>query len=236
MTLLEMLSAMFIMAFVGAAMTELCVSHNVVAFRTTGRVDGVIKARRALALIDHDIRAASVFLSTFEPTSSPPGDNAIATWQIPTPSYIASAQTLIVQEPDFAFDGYPKPAPKTVVYKILADKRKPGLGQFVLQRKDFSIIGEPQTILTGIIGPINPSDTVDSIAQTPPPVVFGVISRLTPLYFTKGTFSFGNAALIRGITCNLEVYEESTIQRNATAKSLAFRREVYARGNYAANP
>jgi len=236
--MVEMLSAMFIMAFVGAAITELCVSHNLVAFRTTSRADGVIKARRAMITLDKDIRAGNAFLHSYTPTTSPPGDNSVATW--PSPPYVADTHTLIIQRPDFgvADDAlYPSATSKVVVYKVLADKRNPGLARFVIQRAVFSATtSDPQTILTGLVGPVNPIEQSDPIAQTPVPKVFGPIHRMTPLYISKGTTNFSPSSLIRGITCDFEIYESSGTQSATTPKTLGFRKEVYARGNYAINP
>ena len=238
MSMVEMLSAMFIMAFVGAAITELCASQNLIAFRTTSRVDGVIKARRAMVTLDKDIRAGNVFLQSYTPATFAPADNSVATW--PSPPYFADTHTLIIQRPDFGVSDdalYPAATPKVVVYKVLADKRNPGLARFVLQRAVFSTTtSDPQTILTGIVGPVNPLDPSDSIAQTPVPKVFGPIHRMMPLYSSKGTTNFSPSSLVRGIACNFEIYESSSAQSATIPKTIGFRKEVYARGNYAINP
>lgn len=240
MSLIEMLSAMFIMTFVGAAITDLCVSQNVVAYRATSKLNGIVNSRRAIAMFDHDIRMASSFPSTYTPSSAAPGDNSVATWPTPSPSYVVNEQTLIVEEPDFASDGYPKEQNKTVIYKVLPDKRTPGKGLFVLQKMDFSIPNsEPQTILTGIVGPINQNVPNDPVSSTPPPMVFGRLNRLTPLYISKGVVpeTFNLDALTHGVSCCLEVFDNSgSSQSMNTPKTIAFKREIYARGNYAVNP
>ncbi len=235
MSLIEMVTALFIMTFVAAAMTELCVSNNVVAFRTFSRLDGLIKTRRAMTAIDKDIRMASFFPNSYAPTGGYPGDNGIAVWPIPTPSYITSNQTLIVQVPEFDANDYPTGQNKTVVYCVLADKRAPGKGQFVLQRKDFSNSSEPQTILTGIVGPIDSISSSDPVALTPPPVVFTRLTRTAPLYSTSGTSDNILASLTNGIACCLEIHEANSSREDLTPKTIAIRREIYARGNYSVN-
>lgn len=242
MSLIELLSAILIMSFVGVAITELCGAHNIVAFRTLGKMDGIVNARRAIALFDRDIRLAKSIPSSFSPTANIPGENAVATWGAPSPSYVSDYQTLILTQPVFDQSGYLSTESKTIVYKILPDKRKAGKGLFVLQRKDFSTTAEPQTILTGIVGPINPSDITDSIANTPSPKVFKPLIRLAEYYKSSGIPSKYYpptsipSSLTKGAQVTLEIFDTVSESQNGTPKSIAFSREVYTRGNYAAFP
>lgn len=235
MSLIEMVTALFIMTFIAAAMTELCVSHNVVAFRTFGKLDALTKARRVMAMMDQDVRTASFFPNNFVPTANIPAANSVADWPPPLPGYAADSQTIILQIPKFE-SNFPTGEQKIIVYKILPDKREIGKGQFVLQKKDFSNNSEPQTLLTGIVGPINPSNNVDPVALTPKPEVFSRISRTAPLYSSTGISSFQFPSLTKGIACNFEVHDAASGRKDLLPKSIAFRREIYARGNYAVSP
>lgn len=241
MSLVELLSAIFIMTFVGAAITELCASQNIVAFRSVGKMSGIINARRAIALFDRDVRIANSFPNSFTPTVNIPAENSVANWIVPSPSYVADYQTLILTQPVFDANGYASSS-KTIIYKILADKRTPGKGLFVMQKKDFSNSDEPQTILTGIVGPISAQDTTDSISGTPPPRVFKPLIRLAELYGSTGIPSSAYpgavlpSSLTKGVQITLEVFESATQVQSSTPKSIAFAREVYARGNYAVSP
>lgn len=242
MSLIELLSAILIMSFVGVAITELCAAHNIVAFRTVGKMDGIVNARRAIALFDYDVRLAKAVPSSYTPAANIPGDNSVATWNAPAPNYVADYQTLILTQPIFDQNGYVSTETKTVIYKILPDKRDPGKGLFVLQKKDFSVGGDPQTILTGIVGPINPSDVPDSIANTPPPKVFKPLIKLAEFYRSAGIPSnyypptSVPSALTKGAQVTLEIFDTASQSQSATPKSIAFSREVYTRGNYAAIP
>lgn len=242
MSLIELLSAILIMSFVGVAITELCAAQNIVAFRTVGKMDGIVNARRAIALFDKDVRLAKSIPNSFTPSSNIPGDNSVATWSAPSPSYSADYQTLILSQPIFDQDGYVSTDTKTIIYKILPDKRNPGKGLFVLQKKDFSNNGEPQTILTGIVGPINPSDVTDPIANTPPPKVFRPLIKLAEFYRSSGIPSSFYppttvpSSLTKGSQVTLEIFDTASQSQSASPKSIAFSREVYSRGNYAGTP
>lgn len=242
MSLIELLSAILIMSFVGVAITELCAAHNVVAFRTVGKMDGIVNARRAIAQFDRDVRLAKSFPSSFTPTANIPGDNSVATWNVPSPSYLADYQTLILNQPIFDQNGYVSTNTKTIVYKILPDKRNTGKGLFVLQKKDFSISGDPQTILTGIVGPVNPTDTIDSIANTPSPKVFKPLIKLAEYYQSAGIPSnfyppnMVPSSITKGAQVTLEIFDTASQSQNSSPKSIAFSREVYSRGNYGSLP
>lgn len=282
MTLIEMISALFIMSFVAAAITGLAVSQNVVAFRTYSKMDSLTNARRALSQIEKDIRMARIvgdqfgslsdcnqFPSTQNPLYSTSGAPIITSFsgypqttsnsQWASPPYFLNAQTLIVQVPIFQADGIPAKSSTTgtwnvdtYVYQIVADQSKPKSGQFVLQKALFPgehqepyiptvASNSPQTLLTGIVGPIDPSTAVDSTAGVPTPKVFSFISRLNPLYTsaippTNDPLSY-EAPNVNGIGITFEVHSSiASNRKDLIPKSVAIHKEVFLRGNYGSTP
>jgi prepilin-type N-terminal cleavage/methylation domain-containing protein len=301
-SLIEMLMGMFIMSFVAAAIAEIATMQNVVFFKTYGKLDNIVAARRAASDIEQAIHMARFIGDQFGewppsvgshsgpnyfPGGGPvdpyalsgpndslitgfagfPSTTSISTW--PAPPYSLSQQTLIVQVPVFSAsppDACPtilQYAPSgnnyvsdnywnvdTYVYQILADTTKPGTGQFVLQKTIFPgeynsntqsppIIqsNSPKTLMTGIIGPVNPTGPNDPIAGTPPPSVFNYLGR-PPVSLTAPKpaviQSVGelSAPGIVGVTVDLELSNASAaIRADYVPSPIAYHSEFYVRSN-----
>ncbi len=286
LSIIEILSAMFVMSFVAAAMCEVAIVQNAVAFRAYGKIESLTSARRLAPTIEREVHMArfigdqfgsgalngpNTFPSANNPEYTQSGSSVVgflgypstttnSAW--PLPPYTLDQQTLIIQIPVFTSDGFPTPSSipgkwnvDTIVYKVLADQSKPGLGQFILQKAvfagDHSVPGyqpaptissnSPQTIVTGIVGPIDPSATPDSTAGVPPPKVFSYFNKLAPAF--QSNFqqypvpSFADTSNINGVATNLEIFSTaSTARADLTAKTVAFRTETYMRSNYTSTP
>jgi Tfp pilus assembly protein PilE len=261
-SLVEMLATILIMGIVAAAITEITVTQNVVAFRTFNKLDALTNARRVASFIERDIHNACYI-----------GSETTA----PGPAISLSPQILILQMPIFyspsstlangisaiptggtataivIINGTPVPLPMatkncdTVIYQVVGDTTRPGTGQFVLQKTVYPGLHAPaypnyesaavatdQAILTGIVGPLDLTQPVDPTAGTPPPAVFGYFSKLTPMY--GGNYQAGSVLApsnINGVSINLEVFSNQSSKRiDLTPRSMAFRTEAYVRGNY----
>lgn len=291
-SLVEMLSTIFIMAFVGAAITEICVTQNAVAFRTYNKIEALTNGRRVASAVERDVHNAlqigdrqgitkytfpSGGISNPYSTTGPsvgsgitqffgfPGATSNTNW--PPPPYSLDPQTLILQVPILTSDSIPGSTTNdffgfptknsfgsdwnvdTYVYKVLADTSRPGTGQFVLQKAVFPgvnstsqiLSNNPETLLTGIIGPIDPTQAPDPTAGTPAPLVFQFISKSHPLFLGNGS---SNAFVIpsstqpetvdlAGIVCTFEIYSDADSKRkDYVPRSFAVRNEMYLRGNY----
>ncbi len=182
-----------------------------------------------------------------------PAETANATWP-PRPYYL-DEQTLIFQVPIFTSNGYPDLADgqppdlsngkwdvDTYVYKVLADKNKPGTGQFVLQKTIFPgnhannpgytppiASNNPQTVMTGIVGPVDPNAPVDPVANTPPPMVFEYLSNANTRVGKPDPIQTSS---IRGVAITVELFcNETSSRKDYTPATLALNSEFYKRGN-----
>ncbi len=243
-----MIVTVLIMGIVAAAITEITVTQNVIAFRTFNKLDALINARRVVSFIERDIHNAR-----FIGSQSDTDPNSYSG----PPTYQLNAQTLIIQIPVFYASGsygnisaVPTPTASgywnvdTIIYQIVGDPDRAGTGQFLLQKTVYPGLHnngyEPmpvilnQTILTGIAGPTDLTKPADSVAGTPPPKVFGFLSKQTPMYsqnFQPGVQP--DATNINGVSINLEVLSNaSSTRQDLTPRAMAFRTEVYVRGNY----
>ncbi|MCW5823249.1 MAG: prepilin-type N-terminal cleavage/methylation domain-containing protein [Cyanobacteria bacterium TGS_CYA1] len=177
----------------------------------------------------------------------------------PRPYYL-DEQTLIFQVPVFdnsysypeLADGQPPASSNgkwdvdTYVYKVLADKNKPGKGQFVLQKTIFKgnhssnpsfvppiASNNPQTVMTGIVGPVDPNAATDPIANTPPPLVF---SYLIDADHRVGKPTALETANIRGVSVTVELFNnDASARKDYTPSTLAICSEFFKRGNGASD-
>jgi hypothetical protein len=292
MSLIEMLSAIFIMSFVAAAMCEVALVQNSVAFRVYGKIEGLTSARRLAPTIEREVHMARFIgdqfgsglingPNTFPSAGNPeysqssssvagfqgyPSTTSNTSW--PLRPYTLDQQTLIIQVPIFTTDGFPTKSSiagkwnvDTIVYKVLADQSKPGLGQFVLQKAIFAgehLAGyqpapgipsnQPETIVTGIVGPIDPSGTPDPTAGVPTPKVFSYFNKLYPAYQTTfqqyplpgavppGVVNAADIPNINGVATNMEITGTAAARKDLTAKTVAFRTETYVRSNFTSTP
>lgn len=191
-----------------------------------------------------------------------PTSTGRSTW--PNPPYMLNGQTLILQIPirgsgaNGGMNGIPqidsarnKYAVDTYVYKVLADNLNPGKGMFVIERAYFpgprtnlcnaadSIASnQPQTVLTGIVGPIDLSLPTDPIAGTAPPQIFTYLVPTLPnppIYNTTtpevdpkfNSFDLPYSGV--GISC--EIVDSSSTNIKVTNKSTAIRNEFYKRSS-----
>lgn len=244
-----MLATIIIMGIVAAGISEIAVTQNVVAFRTFNKLDALTNARRVASFIERDVHNAKFIGYIFNANPN----------QFPgPPSYSLNAQTLILQTPVFytpasngGFPAIPTQSSTskhwnvdTVVYQVVGDSARAGTGQFVLQKTvypgDHPAGYEPaptasaQTILTGIVGPVDLNAAADPVALTPPPKVFGFFPKSYPLYVPN--FPTGvqpDASDVNGVSINLEVFSDAASKRiDQTPRSMAFRTEMYMRGNF----
>jgi prepilin-type N-terminal cleavage/methylation domain-containing protein len=264
MSLVEMLATILIMGIVAAAITDIAVTQNIIAFRTFNKIDALTNARRVASFIERDIHNAS-FIGDQSNTANQneyPGP----------PTYTLSGQTLIIQLPIFyspsATGGIPAIPTSytvpgtpvvvngttynytttfwnvdTIIYQIIGDTSRAGTGQFVLQKTvipglhptnyETAPTASNQTILAGIVGPQDLTLPTDPTAGTSPPAVFGYFSKQSPLYQSAQSTTTPSAANINGVSINLEVFSNASSKRvDLTPRSMAFRTEVYVRGNY----
>ena len=288
-SLIEMLSTIFIMSFAAAAITEVCVTQNVVAFRTFNKIESLTNSRRVASVMERDVHNARFIGDQFGSNqntfpgggsdnpyliSGPsatsgitnflgfPGSTNQSVW--PSPAYMLNGQTLILQIPVFTLDGFPTKANTpgqtywnvdTYVYKILADTANAGTGQFLMQKTCFPGVhipgtdqpappiasNTPQTILTGIVGPVDLTASADPVAGTPPPKVFQFLTKQYPIFYANSATiaqSFISAPQtsdplnINGVALTLEVFSDANSKRpDFVPKTLAFRQEFYLRGN-----
>jgi hypothetical protein len=295
-SLIEMFAALFITAYVAAAIGELCVVQNVVGFRIYNKLDALINARRIASYIEADVHSARFVGdqfgispnqfpgsgpfdpytgsgSTYSGFSGYPGSTGNTTW--PAVPYSLDPQTLILQVPVYTYDPtllpnyvplYPTKTQNgfwnvdTYVYKVLADTTQPGKGQFIIQKAVFPgdhttptdvmplpaiPSNQPQTLVSGVIGPIDPSQAPDPVAGTPPPKVFSYLSRQSPIY-QSGTpipnashtqVTASDVPNINGVGITMEIFSASASQReDLVPQSLAFHNEFYLKGNYTSTP
>lgn len=201
-SLIEMLSALFITTFIGAIMCEIAVTQNVVALKTYNKIDALVSARRFFPSLEKEIHMARLVTG--------------------------SSQTLNIQIPTFDSSGFPLGTSskdlwilRTISYQVVADPDTSNSrhGQFVLQRTDEN--GNVKTVTTGIVGPINPSDTADPIAQIPVPSVFQYYSTSKSL---------------NGVSVTMEIAPSNMERSDLSNKSLAFRTIFKARSNFGSAP
>jgi len=292
MSLIEVLSAMFIMSFVAAAMCEIAFTQNVVAFRSFNRSTGLMEANRFQAQLEHEIHMARFIGSQYGNGSNAPGNlngansfpvsqdpyygsgsppagflgypasTSNSVWPSP-PNYSLSPQTLIIQVPIFDQDGFPTGDGyglwnvDTYVYQILADSTKPGLGQFVMQKTVFPGVhtgtfannappypsNDPQTVVNGIVGPINPLGPADPTAGTPKPSVFGFFTGSAPTYvgnpnpilstpLPSQANNLNGSGGINGVSVNMEIFSGGKGQSSALIpQTVPLHCEYFARSN-----
>jgi hypothetical protein len=249
MSLIEMLATLMIMSIAAVGITEIAVTQNVVAFRTYNKLDALTNARRVASFIERDVHNAKFIGYIF---------NSNPNQFLGPPSYSLNAQTLILQTPVFyspaSNGGFPALPTQssipnhwnvdTVVYQVVGDSARAGTGQFVLQKTVYpgnhSSGYEPaptastQTILTGIVGPVDLTALADPVALTPPPKIFGFFPKSYPMYV--GNFPSGvqpDATDINGVSINLELCSDAASKRvDLVPRSMAFRTEIYMRGNF----
>ncbi len=272
-SLIEAVFVVFITGLLTAAVLGTAAIQNATNFRAFNKMSALIAARRIESVIEKEIHMAKFFgdqwgdpnssdpvdkPNVFPCTSNPygftnfPTDNGNAEWT--ANPYVLDEQTLIIQTPIFDANGYATQKNgywnvDTYVYKVLADKSKPGSGQFVMQKALFPgdhpagysppiSQDHPQTVLTGIVGPINPSDAVDSTAGVPLPAVFSYYLKNSPTWSTT-SYELSNpppnayqTSLINGVVLNLELFSnENSSRKDYTPKTVAFRSEFYKRTN-----
>ncbi len=169
-----------------------------------------------------------------------PGDPSWGAGQVPSggwpwPSlypYSLSQQTLIVQVPVFNLEGYPVmwsgtainlESVDTYVYQVIADPSN--AGQFLLQVAGFpgygssmQISSTPQTILKGIVGPLDSTGRIS---------VFHYVSNTNPSYlYTNVPDSV--VSTISGIVLDLEILRKTEGPQPAT---MGFKTEFFMRNN-----
>lgn len=176
------------------------------------------------------------------------GQTPIGGWPWTGPPYQLNNTTMIVQTPIFGASGYPTSVPsgsgnpalpsaqdnvETHIYKVIPDPdqlRNPG--QFILQMSKIAgfptagynpavISSAPQTILTGIVGPM------DSQGQ---PKIFQYLDKTDASGTPQDTFADpGTVANCTGVIVNLEVMKQLEGARRPAA--LGLKTEVFLRNN-----
>lgn len=155
--------------------------------------------------------------------------------------YKLSNSCLVVQTPVFDVNGFPTIINKgtgnppagtnldnvdTLVYQVLADPNSPG--EWMIQEATFlgqgstrTRLNPPVTIMTGIIGPINPA--------TNNPRVFQYLDRTDPTSSPQDTVLPSNVPNITGVIINLEVRRSaSEVNR---PESIGISSQVFMRNN-----
>jgi len=268
MSLVEAVVVVFISSLFTAAILSTASVQNATNFRAYNKMTALIVAKRLEPQLEKDVHTARFFgdqtgvtVSPIETDSSAyfpsgkntstitlPTDTDNATW--PSGPLKLDKNTLIIQVPVFETDGSVLTVNgqwnvDTYVYKILADKNKPGKGQFVMQKAMFPgqhaagyappiAQDKPLTLLTGIVGPINPNDPTDSTAGVPLPSVFSYFLNWPGSNMQEvDTFVSGTSPdAIKGVSVNIEIFSNDNSERSDyTPKTLAFKSEYFKRCN-----
>ncbi|HEY9731285.1 MAG TPA: prepilin-type N-terminal cleavage/methylation domain-containing protein [Drouetiella sp.] len=214
MSLIEMLSTLFITAFIGAIMTEIAVTQNVVSLKASTKMDSLVAARRFFSSFEHDVHMARSFVS-ITPTSL----------QLETPVYATSGAQV----------GLPQMSSSqwlinTVTYSLIADTDPTRTGQYMLQKTVVSPSSTTTTILvSGIVGPMDPANTTT-------PKIFRYYRQTSAgtTLIDAPTAGFTNPldmTQIAGARMTVEIAPENSARSDATTRSFAFASDVFSRTN-----
>jgi len=219
MSLIEMLSTLFVTAFIGTIMAEIAVTQNVVSLKTSNRIDSLVAARRFFNGFERDVHMARTFASA-TPTS----------FQLYTPEFITSGSQV----------GLPQQANSKwltdlVGYSIVADASRPG--EFVLQKQALvpatGTTTTTYTLASGVVGPMDPSDTT-----MPKPFRYyqKISATALPQLVDAPSTGFTNFELsqIVGVRVTVEVAPNSSVRSDTSNKSFAFASDVFTRTNMVA--
>ncbi|MDX2107650.1 MAG: hypothetical protein SFY67_14715 [Candidatus Melainabacteria bacterium] len=264
MSLIEAVFVVFLTGILSAAVLGTAALQNSANFRAYNKMGSLMAARRLESSLHREVHMARYFGDQFgDPQSTDtsnhpnvfpasnnpynytnfPTDTSNSSW--PAHPYVLDEQTLILQVPVFV-SGFATTKNgfwnvDTYVYKVLADKSQSGKGQFVLQKMIFpgdsssNNIVSPVTVLTGIVGPINPNNAVDAVAGVPAPSVFSYFYKNSPTWSGSSSFSIPtatNTSGINGVGLTLELFSnESSNRKDYAPKTMAFKSEFFRRAN-----
>lgn len=202
---------------------------NLAYFKSNSAVNMNLNARRIFTAIGKSVRAAKAFPTQY---SISPVNSARASW----PSTITKdAQTLIVQDQNN----------NITIFKVLADNKFPGAGSYVME-KVFISAASPVAVLdaitlgANIVGPIEPSDSINGISGTPLPRCFSALQKLSSEIpaqtSTPGInqnsfpeFDISGLYAVEGIGLKLEMLDTENQNSKNTPASQAIRGEFYKR-------
>lgn len=221
MSLIEMLSTLFITAFIGAIMTEIAVTQNIVSLKTSNRMDSLIAARRFFTGFQRDVHMARLFASA-TPTS----------FSIYTPEFSTSGTQV-----GLPLQSNSKWLTDLVSYSVAADTDPSRTGEFVLQKQ--ALIPSTGTSVTttrlasGVVGPMDP-------ASTTTPKLFRYYLKSSPgdppeLVDAPSTgFTNFELSQIVGVRVTVEVAPNTSVRTDTSSRSIAFASDVFARTNMVA--
>lgn len=253
-SLLELLIVVCLMSLVGAAITGLMLTQNAVGFRTFSKLTMLMSARRLQSSLEGRVHTARTIGNQIGPAYNIFGSG--------TNNYELNPQTLILQIPIYTTNGYPttiSTAPvntgaswnvDTYVYKLIPDTNQPGKGRFSLTLQvfpgDHSVpnslpipaqSGNTQVIISNIVGPVNPADSIDPIAGTPTPKIFKYYKRNAPNWASTFTSQIetpnaSETQQLNGVSVNIELFSnESSERKDMTPAAMAMRSEFFLRSN-----
>ncbi len=253
-SLVELLVVVCIMSLVAAAISGIMLTQNAVGFRTFSKLNMLMSAGKLQSSIEDIIHTARFIGNRTGPNFNKFTESST--------TYQLDPQTLIVQVPVYTTDGFPTTSTAnpiktgaewnvdTYVYKITADSALSGKGRFRLTLQVFPgdhsnpdylpappQTGSPQVLVSNIVGPINPSDTVDPVANTPAPRVFKYYTRNTPNWLATSNLqvdspSNAQSTAINGVSMDLELFNNDASERkDMTPENIAFRSEYFLRSN-----
>lgn len=219
MSLVEMLSTVFVTAFIGTIMAEIAVTQNVVSLKTSNRIDSLVAARRFFNGFERDVHMGRAFASA-KPTS----------FQIYTPEFItAGTQVGLPQQANSKW------LTDLVSYSVVSDASRPG--EFVLQKQvtapSTGTTTTTYTLASGVVGPMDPSDTTT-------PKIFRYYQKVSataePQLVDAPSTGFTNFELsqIVGVRVTVEVAPSNSVRSDTSNKSFAFASDVFARTNMVA--
>jgi len=252
-SLVELLVVTGLMSLVAAAITGVMLAQNAVGFRTFSKLNSLMAATKLQNSLENNIHTARFIGNIDGPLANEflSGSNF----------FTLDPQTLIVQLPIYTLDGFPTTLASgiktganwnvdTYIYKIVPDSSQPGKGRFQLTLQVFpgdhsdpnysatpAQVSAPQVLISNIVGPINPTDPADAIANTPPPRVFKYYLRSAPNWLISPNFQTASptsseSTAINGVSVDLELFNnDASSRKDYTPANLAFRSEYFLRSN-----
>jgi prepilin-type N-terminal cleavage/methylation domain-containing protein len=239
MSLIEMLTAMMLTGFIAAATCDMMAALSLVSLKADYQLSSSIQCKRALDLLGQQIRSAHK-LNTV-------GGPRILKLSIP----ITGDQT------KGGLAGVPLSlnaleCTDEYTYSVVADKDKPGSGEFVLQRTRTSIrpenlpasttviaANQPQILVKGIVGPQDLLANVDPVALNYPPKTFVYLSSIRnaindPPTEIKSPYpeldSTASGISADGLAIQLEIQPSQIPNAKVRSTTFGLRSEYFVRG------
>ena len=239
MSLIEMLTAMMLTGFIAAATCDMMAALGLVSLKADTQVTATLQAKRAFDYIGQSVRSAQHIKS--------------ASSYFDAVKKVQSSQTLVLTIPVLgdgtmgSIGGLPildpstgKPCIDYVVYEIVADKSKPGSGEYVMQRtylpgnrggrakeSPFKNQFAPQIIVKGIVGPQDVTSTPDPIANNYLPKVFSYLTTLN-----AGVSERANSLAsidVPGVAIQLEIQPAELPNSKIRSTTFGIRSEYFSR-------